>query len=1363
MVNKRGILIFISIIFFVFMGVVNAQTTITTCGTYTNQDNSLYVLNSNLTCNGNDAIIINSTNTTIDCQGHSITINSANNAISNNIASSGYINITNCTLMGNSSGTEGVIINPLLGNSFSNLYFIDNYVRNFTSNGVHILSLTSSTFINNSFINNGGAGIYLHEDPPIYYALQSDIYDNYIFNNTYGIRINYLATGPHNSYHNITDNEIHSNDYGINSYLSNDDYVISNNESFINNTYGIYLFLSDNWTINNNYFGYNNISVVINTSSGTESYNNIHYNNSEYSYVFEDADDTNIFLEEINYTGSGYSGIAPYPYAMYFLTNSDVINISNSTFYENYYTIKVLDNSTENLTIKNSYFTNNNNNQVPSNPNALDNDLWINSSSAILTNNYFDINPNASTYISQFTNLYLLSQGTAYFDCSSKNILGGPCKSGNYWTDTALYNNVTDYNGDGFLDESYLGIYPTISPSVFLAPKYQLVKNWSAPNITFTKTCPASGEINTCDNGSCGEFNCLINMTLSGSTAYNVTFFDNYTSSNINILDIQSNNNYSSLDNKTFIFDVIQTRNGTSSNYSYLNITYGVNCSAEDNSTIPQNTIVGNYTDYHGTLYNLSSPNSFVYLNVRIIKPNLTMVKSCSSPVELEDILECSINLTNHGMGKAYNTVLTDYYNSSLLFYNSSSLSTSDNMTYVVNNISSGSTYNFKINFTLNYSIENGTEINNTIGGLYCNGSCNYSLANSTSIATVVYYDPNISIIKRCPSDADIGQNITCNITISLENGKAHNLTIYDTYSEHLIYNGDSTILHNSSNSTERWIQWNVSSVTHWNDWFTNMTFYVNSSAGNATQLNNSVNVTYYNLSGSEKLREDNVSLIVYNRAPLLHVTKIGDNISYLGDTINYTINITNSGDGYADNVLVNDTYSDDFIFVSASETTTDNHTMTISQIKPSESYLVYMALRANVTGILENNVSVLYNDYTSNVEVNDSTNTTVNMAYPNMTLSKTAPSSATTSSTITYTITAICTGNGTCFNTTIYEDYPNGTTFVSSSPSPDNSNNNSWSLGDITSSETITITLTAPSTTGTITNFVNVTYQNYTKSVFTLNNTATTTISAPSTPTGGSGGGSSVSRDKETSTIDTTKITSPTIKKIGPNNKATISVNGITHTISGSPQGKNTAIIVIRSNPIVVYLQKLESKKIDIDNDGYYDVQLILKEIYEDNIDLYINPINEIISIEKIPEEIVRDDITDITQPYEEEFAGEEIEDIVKPIKEDTLIDTKTEDKGISNVLIIVIVFIIILTIILTSLIYYFNNHSKKFEVRIKKLLKMSYKDLSENNFRKLKDDYLEIKEQYEELDDTKKQIYRDKILRLHENIKLKLKSFRI
>lgn len=106
-------------------------------------------------------------------------------------------------------------------------------------------------------------------------------------------------------------------------------------------------------------------------------------------------------------------------------------------------------------------------------------------------------------------------------------------------------------------------------------------------------------------------------------------------------------------------------------------------------------------------------------------------------------------------------------------------------------------------------------------------------------------------------------------------------------------------------------------------------------------------------------------------------------------------------------------------------------------------------------------------------------------------------PDPVNSGSQLNYTIVVTNNGAGNATNVTVVETYPAGVVFHSASPPPDLGTNNTWSLGNLTPAQSVTINITVNVTllSGTLNNTVNATYQNSTGGTLTAGASQSTTV----------------------------------------------------------------------------------------------------------------------------------------------------------------------------------------------------------------------------------------------------------------------------
>ncbi|MEM2916660.1 MAG: right-handed parallel beta-helix repeat-containing protein, partial [Candidatus Woesearchaeota archaeon] len=108
----------------------------------------------------------------------------------------------------------------------------------------------------------------------------------------------------------------------------------------------------------------------------------------------------------------------------------------------------------------------------------------------------------------------------------------------------------------------------------------------------------------------------------------------------------------------------------------------------------------------------------------------------------------------------------------------------------------------------------------------------------------------------------------------------------------------------------------------------------------------------------------------------------------------------------------------------------------------------------------------------------------------------------ANVSQNLTYVINVTTTGNGTSYNITVNDTYPEQVIYLTSQPSPVAGTNNTWILGNITNGTTILVNITVlvrnVSNGVVINNTVNVTFQNETGVLFNYFDEENTTVIVP-------------------------------------------------------------------------------------------------------------------------------------------------------------------------------------------------------------------------------------------------------------------------
>lgn len=180
-------------------------------------------------------------------------------------------------------------------------------------------------------------------------------------------------------------------------------------------------------------------------------------------------------------------------------------------------------------------------------------------------------------------------------------------------------------------------------------------------------------------------------------------------------------------------------------------------------------------------------------------------------------------------------------------------------------------------------------------------------------------------------------------------------------------------------------------------------------------------------------------------------------------------------------------------------------------------------------------------------------------------------------------------------------------------------------------------------------------------------NETENRTITINAVPPSSGGGGSSrTTTTSKEETISDLELKEGTTKNLRKNDKLLFSINNTNHTLTLYELGVYSIIITIQSDPIDLFLSLNETRRVDLNYDNYYDLEIKLNSLESSRANLTIREISEQI-------------------PSREIFNGEE------GILEDEFLEEKNENN------IIVIIVVAIALILVTTLISLFIRKRKE------------------------------------------------------------------
>jgi len=1215
--------------------------------------NASSTLTTDISASG-DCIIIATSNTVFDCNGHRITWDTGGGGSDVAIRAENATSVTikNCVIVdGNSGGGTG--IGMRLSNLNHSIVTNNTIQTNGTSSntGIIINSVSSSysdnlTIANNTIKTWGSAGSNIgiggSVTIPNMTVTGNFIYSDGTTSGNDGISFNFNVDNV--SSFRIADNYIRTNgttsQRGIiaavyNSTIVNNTFLINGTAGIIgiqpsgNVHYGAYIsnntiqlkgttggfgiaIGSSNVTISGNQIDINS-TTTSNTGIGfasagvknnTISHNNITVNGTSANKGFVVGASSNLFNNNTIWTNLNLS-----------LNDGMSVSGQNNTFTNNTF-ITGGANSSHGILV-----TGHNNSFVNNTITARGNSSFgisisLGGSDNNFTGNVINatdwINITVSTSTNNFTNTTFLS------DNGSIRFNGTITLTG------AISINQTSINvtsNTAFVNSTNLGLFNTTAQITFQG------LNFTDPRPLF------SGN----DDGAyinCSSLNCTEHSYSGGVYVFNVTSFSTYSSEESCPTTIAANTTLST------------DLNAAASCISFTSNNIVLDCNGH---VISWDTGAGN------------SASAVLVENMS----NITVKNCVLRDLSVHSNRSIGINLTNTNLSTLLNnTIQTNgtTHNYGIILQNNSNNNTVTNNTIRTN----GTTDNYGIHILI--SSHNNTLFNNTIttNGTGQNdairidtNSNNNTVVNNT-LATVSSSSYAVFILS---SSDNVFVNTTLNATTDwiFANAQTTNNftnTTFQNANGSIRYNG--TIVINA-----------LTNITQNKTNITNNKAYVNTT--NLTALNTTAQITLNTITWTDpRIIADydtgayqNCSLVqcvqhsytggvfIFNvtRFTSYSTMEAGLNISLLNNdtldptnisnnqtTINYTITI-NVSEGNATNITLRNYLPPYTTLATSQPANTSNNTWTVGNLT-NASFIVNITVSVNTSipdnTLLNNTANITYQNITGHTNsVQNTQNTTVYNSFltPNITLTKTESADPVTAgSTLTYTINVANNGNGTSYNTTVVEIYPSEITFVSSQPEAvSGSANANFSIGNFTNGTTFVINITTTAATaGTASNNATAIYANASGVQANTSVTESTTIEAASSGSSGTGGGgasSSVSsagqaaattntaQGQAATSVATLTQTAETYS-LRQAQSVSVNINNEQHTVSVLSINEDQVTIKVESTPQRATLKKGESREFNVAEDYHNDLRVTVVNIEDGVADILITKIEQPIEI---------------------------------------------------------------------------------------------------------------------------------------------------
>jgi uncharacterized repeat protein (TIGR01451 family) len=346
---------------------------------------------------------------------------------------------------------------------------------------------------------------------------------------------------------------------------------------------------------------------------------------------------------------------------------------------------------------------------------------------------------------------------------------------------------------------------------------------------------------------------------------------------------------------------------------------------------------------------------------------NLTVNKTVDkTSVNVGDTVNYTINVSNNGSLSVSNVNVSDSLPSGLSFISTNDTTNYNNSTGIWNigEITNGLTKSLSIQARVN---SNGS-INNTATIILPLDYNNTGVNNSTVEVTGYNVDLDVSKTLIGSDEVHVGDNVSFIINLTNKGGlPVSNVNINDTLPSHLTY-----LTCNDTNYTNDTGIWSIGTINVDETKSLNITTRVND---NNTVITNTALLVLppdYNNTG---VSNDSAELAGHHINLTVNKTVDKDAV-YVGDTVNYTINVSNNGNlDVTDLINVNDSLPTGLSFISCNDTnySSSSGLWSIDRVGVGESRSLSIQCNVAQGGTIENNASIVLPDEYFNTGVNES------------------------------------------------------------------------------------------------------------------------------------------------------------------------------------------------------------------------------------------------------------------------------------------------------------------------------------------------------------------------------------------------------
>jgi uncharacterized repeat protein (TIGR01451 family) len=457
------------------------------------------------------------------------------------------------------------------------------------------------------------------------------------------------------------------------------------------------------------------------------------------------------------------------------------------------------------------------------------------------------------------------------------------------------------------------------------------------------------------------------------------------------------------------------------------------------------------------------SSNNIDSVTVTPQRADLAVAKTVSDATpNVGETVTFTVTLTNNGPDPATNVTVQDLLPAGLTFDSATPSEGAYNSTtgaWTVGTVNPGPFQTQTLTITATVTSPNPATNTATVSH---SDQFDPNLANNSADATVTPQQADLAVFKTVSNPApNVGDTVTFTVAlINLGPNTATGVTVQDLLPADLTFVSDTTSQGTYSNTTGVWAVGTVNSGSP-------QTLTITAIVTSHNPATNTASVSHSDQFDPNPANNTASATVTPPQADLALAKTVSDATPNVGNTVTFTVTLTNLGPDAATNVSVNDALPAGLTLVSAtpSQGTYAGGVWTVGTVSPGTPLTLTLTATVVSPSAETNTATITHSDQFDPNDANNTASATVTPQQADLALAK-AVSNATPNvgDTITYTITLTNAGPDPATNVTVNDVLPAGLTFISATPSQGayNSATGLWTVGTVTTATAQTLTFTA-------------------------------------------------------------------------------------------------------------------------------------------------------------------------------------------------------------------------------------------------------------------------------------------------------------